>query len=105
MPNGWGDVDIAIELEAKMADETVFNKLCDARRKLAMRRGKCFHLPVDWAYWPRMEVFYVLRARSRALSLQEWDQVVRIPGVRYRVLFGDRSRIVEVISEGTCVDG
>jgi predicted nucleotidyltransferase len=99
-----GDVDIAIELEAKIADETVFNKFCDARRKLAMRRGKCFHSPVDWAYWPRMEVFYVLRARSRALSLHEWDQVVRIPGVRYRVLFGDRYRIVKLISEGTCVD-
>jgi predicted nucleotidyltransferase len=99
-----GDVDIAIELEPKMADEAAFRKLCDARRKLAMRRGKCFQSTVDWAYWPRMEVFYVLRARSRALSLQEWDQVVRIPRVRYRVLFGDRRRIVEIISEGTCVD-
>jgi predicted nucleotidyltransferase len=99
-----GDVDIAIELEAKMADEAVFNKLCDARRKLAMRRGKCFRSTVDWAYWPRMEVFSVLRARSRALSLHEWDQVVRIPKVRYRVLFGNRRRIVGMIAAGDCVD-
>jgi hypothetical protein len=30
-----GDVDLAIELEPKMADEAAFRKLCDARRKLA----------------------------------------------------------------------
>lgn len=100
-----GDVDIAIELEAKIAEEEAFRRLCDARRKLAMRRGKNFQSTVDWVYWPRLEVFSVLRARSRALSLHEWEQIVRIPKVRYRVLFGDRRHIVGMISDGTCVDG
>ncbi len=99
-----GDVDIAIELEPRVADNTEFRKWCDARRKLAAQRGTYFSNAVDWVFWPRMEVFRVLRARARALSLHEWDQITRIPEVRYRILHGDRERIAKMISSGECIE-
>ena len=99
-----GDVDIAIELEPKVTDEVKFRERCDARRQLAVRRGTHFSNTVDWVYWPRIEIFRVLRARARALSLHEWEQIVRIPGVRYRIVYGNRERIAAEISAGKCVD-
>lgn len=99
-----GDVDIAIELEARVSDEQRFHKRCDERRKLEARRGTHFRNTMDWVVWPRTETFRALQARSRALSLHEWDQIVRIPGVRYRVLYGDPQRIAGMIPAGECVD-
>lgn len=98
-----GDVDIAIELATKIADEAEFRIRCDARRKLAQKRGTHFSSAIDWACWPRMEIFRALRARSRALSLHEWNQVTRIPGVRYQILWGEGERIATMISAGECV--
>ncbi len=60
---------------------------------------------VDFVLWPRTEIFRALRARARALSLHEWNQVVQMPGVRYRILLGDRERIASLIAGGECVDG
>jgi predicted nucleotidyltransferase len=99
-----GDVDIAIELEPKITDDAEFRSWCEARRKLAVRRGTFFSSTVDLLLWPKTEIFRALRARARALSLHEWNQIERIPGVRYRVLLGDRERIGQMISCGECLD-
>lgn len=99
-----GDVDIAIELEPKMIEDADFRNRCDVRRKLASRRGTSFPSTVEFVLWPRTEIFRALRARARALSLHEWSQVVRLPGVRYRVLWGDRERIAAMICGGERVD-
>ncbi|MFT4111323.1 hypothetical protein [Silvibacterium sp.] len=99
-----GDVNIAIELEPKVTDKAKLEEWCNARRKLAVRRGTHFNNTMDWISWPRMEVFRVLRARSRALSLHEWDQITRIPDVHYRILLGDRQRIASAILTGQCID-
>ncbi len=99
-----GDVDIAIELEAKVTEEAGFRKWCDARRTLAVKRGTHFGNEVDFVLWPKTEIFRALRARARALSLHEWNQVVQIPGVRYRILIGDRKRITGLIAGGENVD-
>lgn len=99
-----GDVDIAIELEAKVSGDVEFRSWCEERRRLAMRRGSHLGSTFEYVVWPKTEIFRALRARARALSLHEWDQVVRMPGVRYRVLHGDRRRIARMISGGTCVD-
>jgi predicted nucleotidyltransferase len=98
-----GDVDIAIELESRVDDEAEFRKRCDGRRKLAAQRGTHFGNTFDWVYWPRMEIFRALRARARSLSLHGWDEVTQIPGLRYRVLLGNRERITAMIPSGECV--
>jgi hypothetical protein len=99
-----GDVDIAIELVPTVSGDEEFRSRSDARRKLATRSGAHFGSMVDYVLWPKAEVFRALKARSRALSLHEWDQIKRIPGVRYRILMGDRKRIAQMISNGERVD-
>lgn len=99
-----GDVDIAIELEPRMTEDAEFRSRCEARRLFATRRGTHFGSTIDSLLWPRTEIFRALRARARALSLHEWNQIERIPGVRYRVLLGDRERIAGMISNGEPVE-
>jgi len=95
-----GDVDIAIELSPKVDEEADFRQWCDRRRQVAQDVGRSFGSTFDWVVWPKTEVFHVLRARSRTLSLHEWDQVARMPEVRYRVLWGDPKRIAALIPDG-----
>jgi hypothetical protein len=95
-----GDVDIAIGLQSKVAGEAEFRKWCDRRRKAAQEQGRSFGSTFDWVVWPRIEVFHVLRAHTRILSLHEWDEVIRMPKVRYKVLWGDAEQIAGLISKG-----
>jgi hypothetical protein len=95
-----GDVDIAIELEAKIAGQAEFRSWCEARRQAAAERGVSIGSMVDWVLWPRTEIFRVLRARARTLSLHEWNQVTRMKGLRYRVLWGTPKRISRLIPNG-----
>jgi hypothetical protein len=60
-----GDVDIAIELLPKVAEEAEFRKWCDRCRYAAREQGKSFRSSFDWIFWPREEIFETLRARSR----------------------------------------
>jgi hypothetical protein len=95
-----GDVDIAIELQPRIADKTEFQRMCIARQRAAEEQGRYFSSTFDWVMWPRAEVLLFLKARSRTLSLHEWDQVTRMEDVRYRVLWGDSGRIAGLIPWG-----
>lgn len=95
-----GDVDIAVELSPKVDEEADFRRWCDRRRHAALETGRHFGSTFDWVVWPKTEIFHVLRARARTLSLHEWDQVAGMKGVRYRVLWGDCERIAGLIPHG-----
>jgi hypothetical protein len=45
-----GDVDIAIELLPKVAEEAEFRKCCDRRRYAAREQGKSFRSSFDWIF-------------------------------------------------------
>jgi hypothetical protein len=47
-----GDVDIAIELLPKVAEEAEFRKWCDGRRYAARDQGKSFRSSFDWIFGP-----------------------------------------------------
>jgi predicted nucleotidyltransferase len=95
-----GDVDIAIELSSKVDEEAEFRQWCDRRRRVAQDAGRHFGSTFDWVVWPKTEVFHLLRARARTLSLHEWNQVAQMPEVRYRILWGDPERITALIPDG-----
>jgi hypothetical protein len=88
-----GDVDIAIELLPKLAEEAEFRKWCDRRRYAAREQGKSFSASFDWTFWPRDEIFEALRARSHTLSLHGIYHLAEMADVRYRVLRGDPERV------------
>ena len=79
-------MDIAIELSPKVDEEAEFaNRATGA--VMQRRKRATFGSTFDWVVWPKAEIFHVLRARTRTLSLHEWDQVAGMKGVRYRVLW------------------
>ena len=95
-----GDVDIAIELLPKVAEEAEFRKWCDRRRYASREQGKSFRSSFDSIFWPREEIFETLRARSRTLSLHGIHDLAEMGDVRYRVFRGDPARVAALIPAG-----
>jgi hypothetical protein len=95
-----GDVDIAIELVPKVAEEAELRKWCDRRRHLAREQGKSFRSTFDWVFWPSEEIFQTLRARSRTLSLHGIHDLAEMDGVQYRILRGDPEQVTSLIPRG-----
>jgi hypothetical protein len=98
-----GDVDVAIDLRPRISDSTKFRQQCDRRRHLAEERGRAFPTVFEWATWPQKEVVLLLKARSRSLSLHEFDQVMGMKNLRYRILVGDANSIASQIPNGCAV--
>jgi hypothetical protein len=95
-----GDVDVAIDLQPKVTEDTQFQQRCDARRHAAQEGGRSLRTTFDWAMWPRIEILLRLKARSRSLSLHEFDEVMQMDDVQYSVLVGDPKRIASLIPRG-----
>ena len=95
-----GDVDVAIDLQRRISDTAKFRQECDRRRHLAEERGRAFPTVVEWATWPQKEVVLLLKARSRSLSLHEFDQLTGMENLRYRILVGDASLVASQIPNG-----
>jgi hypothetical protein len=98
-----GDVDVAIDLRPRISDSAKFRQQCDRRRHLAEEQGRAFPTVFEWATWPQKEVVLRLKARSRSLSLHEFDQVMGMKNLRYRILVGDASSIAGQIPNGCVV--
>jgi hypothetical protein len=95
-----GDVDVAIDLQPKVTEETSFQEWCMARRRVAEAEGRSFRTTFEWATWPKLEILLLLKARSRSLSLHELQQLTGMTNVSYDVLLGDPGRIGRLISGG-----
>ena len=95
-----GDVDLAVELSPKVTEDKAFDRWCERRRQAAQETGQRLRSTFDWVVWPKREVLPALRGRVRTLSIHEWDQITKMTGVRYRVLWGDRKRIARHIPDG-----
>ena len=98
-----GDVDVAIDLRPRISDSAKFRQQCDRRRHLAEEQGRAFSTVIEWATWPQKEVVLQLKARSRSLSLHEFDQLMGMENLRYRILVGDASLIASQIPTGCAV--
>lgn len=95
-----GDVDVAVKLSPKTTEDKAFYEWCDRRGHASEEAGRRFGSIFDSAVWPKAEVYRALRGRVRTLSIHEWDQITKMAGVRYRVLWGDRKRIARLIPDG-----
>jgi len=98
-----GDVDVAIDLQPRIADPIQRRQLCDHRRHFAQEQGRTFATATSWALWPRNEVLLQLKGRSRSLSLHGFDQLTQLENLCYRVLVGDASLIAAQIPAGRSV--
>jgi predicted nucleotidyltransferase len=97
------DVDVAIDLQSRVTEPASFRQRCDLRRYAAQEQGRVFRTVFDWAMWPRSEIMLRLKARSCSLSLHEFDQVMQMDDLNYRILVGDPDRIACQIPNGRAV--
>lgn len=95
-----GDVDIAIELQPANSNDKELNALCRYRLRMAHLNGKRFRSDFERIAWPMMEIFHVLRAHSRSLSLHQLNDLSEMQNVSYRVLHGDTVRLRSMIPGG-----
>lgn len=98
-----GDVDVAVQLEPKVDEDTAFQEWSMARRCAAEAKGRNFRGVFDWAMWPTHEIFLQLKARSRGLSLHDFCEVEKLQNVRYKVLLGDPQLIAAKIISGEAI--
>ena len=102
--NQLNDLDIAVELKAREADEVAQEKLRKESLARAFESGRRFGNIVEEVYWPDREVLLILKNRSRTISLCEWQSLFKMPDLQYCVFIGDRKRIAGLIEHGKPVD-
>jgi predicted nucleotidyltransferase len=98
------DLDIAVELKARRDDEASFKSLRNASMERALASGRRFRNVVEEVGWPQIEVFSILKNRSRTISFCEWKSLFEMEGFRYGVVFGDKKRIVGLLKGGQVVE-
>jgi predicted nucleotidyltransferase len=80
------DVDLAIELQSKIADLQERRKQEAQRVQEAMRAGRRLASIFDQVLWPKHEILLFLKSRSRVLSLHEIDDLEEL-GAEYKTIF------------------
>jgi hypothetical protein len=88
-----GDVDVAIELSSRIEDP---NKRPEAHLRYARKSRRQFGNFTDQLYWAEAEVYQVLKARRRTISIQPWHSFVGMKkraDFQYKVLLGDADNI------------
>ncbi len=83
-----GDIDIAVELAPKEGNRKKFSETYRRKVDKAEVSGRTFKNFVDLYAWPENEVWLALKARSRGLSLHQFD--ARMTKISKHVLiYGD----------------
>ena len=67
-----GDVDVAIELSSRIEDPS---QRAEAHLRYAQECGRQFGNFTDQLYWAEAEIYQVLKARRRTISIQPWQLV------------------------------
>jgi predicted nucleotidyltransferase len=98
------DLDIGVELTRRGKEKAPDEKLQKERIARAFASGRRFGNLVEELFWPRTEVLLILKNRSRVISFCEWESLFHMPGLRYRVLHGNRERIADLIRDGERID-
>lgn len=80
------DLDLAIELRARLEDEDEHFDACQRQSDEAYRAGRRFHTIADSLSWPEEKVRLFLQARSARISLHPIDEPQKL-GVATRTVF------------------
>jgi predicted nucleotidyltransferase len=72
-----GDVDLAIELVAKIFPGRSFDDIVQAKIDEGYRNGRNFSSIFEQAIWPQKEVWLKLKSKSRSLSLHPYLEAMK----------------------------
>jgi hypothetical protein len=65
------DVDVAVRLRRRSADDVHFQRQCRERVRRARSGGRTFRSTIDQVLWPQLEIMRILKSGSRVLSLHD----------------------------------
>jgi predicted nucleotidyltransferase len=82
------DIDLAIQLEARLSDKQAFSDHLKKRVELALSSGKSFRSFFERAAWPRHEIYVFLKARSRMFSIHETEELAHLKPEEFKMLLG-----------------
>lgn len=88
-----GDVDVAIEVSSRIEDP---NQRPEAHLLYARESGRRFGNFTEELYWAEAEIYQMLKARRRTISIQPWHSFIGMKkriDFQYKVLFGDAEKI------------
>lgn len=74
----FGDIDIAFELERKVKDTDVFEKLNKEFVEKAEDEGKCFSSYIEELSYSETVVILKLKNRNRYISLHRDDEILKV---------------------------
>jgi len=85
-----GDLDIAVKCCDRNLNEP---NRAETALAYAERSGRRFGTFVERMYWPNTELFQILRARKRTITIQDWDSFLGVAAkdpdrFHYEVVFG-----------------
>jgi len=98
------DLDVAVELKPRSTDDATWERFCDASHERAAAAGRRFRNVVEQVGWPQLEVLGILKNRSRTISFCEWKSLLRMEGLRYCAVFGDKERIAGLLKGGQAME-
>lgn len=83
-----GDIDLAIELELRSDDPDTRSEMMAQRVRVAEEAGREFASTWQRLSWPTQEIFLLLKARSRAISLHYIeDDILKRPETIQKVVY------------------
>jgi predicted nucleotidyltransferase len=88
-----GDLDVAVEVTPRIKDPDERTK---AHLRYARDSGRRFSNYTEELYWAEAEIYQVLKARRRTLSIQPWYAFLRMEkkkDFQYKVIMGDAGKI------------
>jgi hypothetical protein len=88
-----GDVDVAIELSSRIEEPS---RRPEAHLRYAQESDRQFGNFTDQLYWAESDIYQVLKARRRTISIQPWHSFVGMKkraDFQYEVLLGDADKI------------
>jgi hypothetical protein len=68
--------------------------------RYAKESGRQFGSFIDQLYWAELEIYQVLKARQRTLSIQPWHSFVGMEkrkDFQYKVMLGNADKIASVL--------
>jgi hypothetical protein len=98
------ELDIAVELKPKWADDSTFKSVCKATTDRAEAAGRQFRNFLGLIAWPQNEVMLILKNRCRTITFCNWDSLFQMEDLRYCVLIGNKERIARLIEHGLPVE-
>jgi predicted nucleotidyltransferase len=93
-----GDVDVAIEVSSRIEDP---NQRPEAHLRYARESGRQFGNFTEELYWAEAEIYQVLKARRRTISIQPWRSFIGMKKrihFQYKVLLGDLDKIANELA-------